>query len=44
MSVEKVEELLLLAPAVVSLDKPVGNDGVTLGDLVDRPFGPSRWR
>ncbi|WP_155917875.1 RNA polymerase sigma factor RpoD/SigA [Marmoricola sp. URHB0036] len=40
MSVEKVEELLLLAPAVVSLDKPVGNDGVTLGDLVDRPSRP----
>jgi RNA polymerase primary sigma factor len=38
MSVDKVEELLMLAPAVVSLDKPVGNDGVTLGDLVDRPI------
>ncbi len=40
MTVEKVEELLLLAPAVVSLDKPVGNDGITLGDLVDRPSRP----
>ncbi|MCF6376418.1 RNA polymerase sigma factor RpoD/SigA [Nocardioides KLBMP 9356] len=37
MSVDRVEELLMLAPAVVSLDKPVGNDGITLGDLVDRP-------
>lgn len=37
MSIEKVEQLLRLAPAVVSLDKPVGNDGVTLGDLLDRP-------
>lgn len=34
---QKVEELLRLAPAVVSLDSPVGNDGVTLGDLLDRP-------
>lgn len=37
MPVAKVEELLRLAPAVVYLDKPVGNDGVTLGDLLDRP-------
>lgn len=34
---EKVRDLLRLAPAVISLDTPVGNDGVTLGDLVDRP-------
>lgn len=37
LDVAKVEELLRLAPAVVSLDKPVGNDGVTLGDLLDKP-------
>lgn len=37
ISIKKVEELLRLAPAVVSLDQPVGNDGVTLGDLLDRP-------
>lgn len=35
--IEKVKEFLQLAPAVVSLDKPVGNDGVTIGDLLDRP-------
>ena len=35
MSIDKVEKLLMLAPAVVSLDTPVGNNGVTLGDLVD---------
>lgn len=41
MSVNKVEDLLRLAPAVVSLDTPVGNDGVTLGDLYDdRPRRP----
>ncbi|WP_299926155.1 RNA polymerase sigma factor RpoD/SigA [uncultured Nocardioides sp.] len=38
ITLEKVEELLRLAPAVVSLDSPVGNDGVTLGDLLDRPI------
>jgi RNA polymerase primary sigma factor len=36
-TVERVAELLRLAPAVVSLDAPVGNDGCTLGDLLDRP-------
>lgn len=38
---EKVRDYLRLAPAVVSLDTPVGNDGVTLGDLVDRPIARS---
>lgn len=33
-----MRDYLRLAPAVVSLDTPVGNDGVTLGDLVDRPI------
>jgi RNA polymerase primary sigma factor len=38
ITVEKVEEFLRLAPAVVSLDSPVGSDGVTLGDMLDRPI------
>lgn len=38
LSVEKVQEALRVAPAVVSLDTPVGNDGVTLGDLIDAPI------
>jgi len=37
MSPTKVEQYLRLAPAVVSLESPVGNDGVTLGDILDRP-------
>ena len=37
ISVDKLKELLQLTPAVVSLDQPVGNDGISLGDLVDRP-------
>lgn len=37
LPVSKVRDLLRLAPAVVSLETPVGNDGVTLGDLLDRP-------
>lgn len=35
MPVEKVIELLRLAPAVVSLETPLGNDGLTVADLVD---------
>lgn len=37
ISIEKVEEALRLAPAVVSLEEPVGKDGVALGDLLDLP-------
>lgn len=32
---EKVVEALRLAPGVVSLETPLGNDGFTLGDLLD---------
>lgn len=36
LPIGKVRDLLRLAPAVISLETPVGNDGVTLGDLLDR--------
>lgn len=35
MNLEKVIECLRLAPGVVSLDTPLGDDQFTLGDLVD---------
>jgi RNA polymerase primary sigma factor len=37
MTVEKVQMLLALSPHTVSLETPVGQDGFTLGDLLDRP-------
>lgn len=35
LPVEKIEEALRIAPSVISLDTPL--DGVTLGDILDRP-------
>jgi len=35
LSQEKLAEVLRLAPGAVSLETPLGNDGFTLGDLVD---------
>lgn len=35
ITLEKLEQVLALAPGAVSLDSPLGDDGFTLGDLVD---------